>query len=52
VDDSEGWCEHRTRDGFSYYHNYLTGEHQWEKPAQYNKTSSQLSRDEVQVGKG
>lgn len=50
VGESSGWCEYRTKDGHSYYHNFTTGESQWERPESYNGQSPQLSKDEIQVG--
>ena len=50
VGESSGWSEYRTKDGYSYYHNFTTGESQWERPESYNGQSPQLSKDEIQVG--
>ena len=50
VGESSGWCEYRTKDGYSYYHNFTTGESQWERPESYYGQSPQLSKDEIQVG--
>ena len=49
VEDSEGWSEHRTREGVSYYHNSRTDASQWERPAEYKGQSQELNRDEIQV---
>lgn len=49
MEDSEGWSEHRTREGVSYYHNSRTGESQWERPSEFKGQSQELSRDEIQV---
>lgn len=51
VEDSEGWNEHRTREGVSYYHNSCSGKSQWEKPAEFKGQSTELNRDEIQVNK-
>ena len=49
VEDSEGWSEHRTREGTNYYHNCLSGASQWERPPEYKDQSRELSREEIQV---
>ena len=52
VEESGGWSEHRTRDGYSYYHNSQSGESQWERPEGFSGQSQELSREEIQVGGG
>lgn len=49
VEDSEGWNEHRTKEGVSYYHNSHTGVSQWERPSEFKGQSQELNRDEIQV---
>lgn len=51
VEDSEGWSEHRIREGANYYHNSRTGSSQWERPAEFKGQSTELNRDEIQVRK-
>lgn len=48
-DDGEGWMEHRTREGHAFYHNWKSGQFQWETPDTLPEKSSQLRRDEIQV---
>ena len=50
VEESGGWSEHCTREGYSYYHNSQSGESQWEKPEGFSGQSQELSREEIQVG--
>lgn len=47
--DSGGWTEHRTRDGYVFYYNVVTGESQWEKPEGFSGQSRELTKDEIQV---
>ena len=49
VDDSDGWSEHRTREGYTYYHNSRSGASQWMEHEEYKGESQELSRDEIQV---
>lgn len=49
MEEGSGWCEHRTRDGVSYYHNPRSGESQWERPEGFDGQSRELSKDEIQV---
>ena len=45
----DGWTEHRTREGHSFYYNWKSGESQWGRPEELPEQNAQLSRDEIQV---
>ncbi|KAL5481649.1 hypothetical protein EMCRGX_G021851 [Ephydatia muelleri] len=47
--ESGGWTEHRTRDGYVFYYNVVTGESQWEKPEGFSGQSRELTKDEIQA---
>lgn len=51
MEDSGGWSEHCTREGYNYYYNSQSGESQWERPEGFSGQSQELSREEIQVGK-
>ena len=47
---SNGWTEHRTREGYSYYYNAGTSDGQWELPEGFiSGQTTDLSREEIQV---
>ena len=47
------WSEHKTADGFAYYHNSKSGETVWERPADFRPNSSSFVDSSVgfQLGK-
>ena len=48
-EDGEGWTEHRTREGHTFYYNWMSEQSQWEKPDDLPEQSCQLRREEIQV---
>ena len=48
-EESEGWVEHRTREGHAFYYNWKSEQSQWEKPENLPEQSSHLRREEIQV---
>ena len=49
-EDGEGWAQHCTREGHTFYYNSQLGQFQWEKPDALPEQSCQLRREEIQVG--
>ena len=49
TDEGEGWVEHRTRAGHTFYYNWKSEQSQWEKPESLPEQSSHLRREEIQV---
>lgn len=48
-DDGNGWTEHRTREGHTFYYNWKSEQSQWERPSDLTELTSQLRREEIQV---
>ena len=48
-EEGEGWVEHRTREGNTFYYNWKTQQSQWEIPEGVPEKCSHLRREEIQV---